>query len=215
MSTNLARYLKDFSVPETAPVSFGDGDLSFGDTDLDDAFPMLEEPEPVDIDRERREAYAEGHEAATTELTEIHSAAIAEMERIQNERIAELEARHAKAMAETLADGLKKITADIALSVSEQVAVALAPLFSAQVAENAVAELARLIEVEILAGHAGTIVVRGPANLFERLKDALPDAEEILRHIEVDDLDLSAEMGEGVIVTRISAWADSLEKVTR
>jgi len=35
----------------------------------------------------------------------------------------------------------------------------------------------------------------------------------MLRHVEMTDIDLSVTIGDNVIVTRMSAWADSLRKV--
>ncbi len=65
MSTTLSRYLRDFSAEP--PPSCGDsGYASFEETVALSRKPAA--APPVDIEAERREAYAQGHEAATQEL---------------------------------------------------------------------------------------------------------------------------------------------------
>lgn len=105
------------------------------------------------------------------------------------------------------------MVSDLSASISDEVAKGLAPFLSDAVAEAAIAELAAKLEAALLAGDAGKIVVRGPADLFEKLKQALPEAGEALRHVAAEDLDLSVDVGDTVLVTRISAWTASLKKV--
>lgn len=213
MTTQLARYLKDFSTPETASITLPETDLDFAGTEMDAPFPVFNEAEPVDLEAERRAAYAEGYEAAVAELTERHSLALAEQERAHAETIAQLVTRRDELLAGAVVEGLSKISAGIAFAVSDQVAQALAPLFSEQIVENAVAELAKLLEGEMAGGDVATVVVTGPRQMFDRLLDALPERAEALRHVEADDLDLSVEVGDRVLVTRVSAWSASLRKV--
>ena len=212
MSMNLAHYLKDFSAPQPAAtvthaMDFAEADL------LDTEFPALSQPDPVDVEAERREAYAEGHEAATRELQSQFQAEHQAQAAAHAEAIAELREKHRAEIAQTLSDGLRTISAEIAIAVSEQAAIAMAPLFSEEVAGKAIKELATMMQAAILEGNAGAIVVTGHADLFERLKAELPESEGLLRFVEADDLDLSVDIGETVLVTRISAWTASLRKV--
>src|SRR5262245_27273121 len=64
MSPTLSRYLKDFSAQVPPPPS-AIPDISFEEMP---AFPEVPPEPPVDVEAERREAYAQGHEAATQEL---------------------------------------------------------------------------------------------------------------------------------------------------
>ena len=58
-----------------------------------------------------------------------------------------------------------------------------------------------------------TITVKGPLNLFEQLKSHFEDPMPAVRHVEVQDVDLTVEFGETVLVTRMAAWADTVRKV--
>ena len=69
MSVTLSRYLKDFSAEP--PPSSGMADMPFEEMSI---FPESPVEPPVDIEAERRDAYAQGHEAATQELTQRHQA---------------------------------------------------------------------------------------------------------------------------------------------
>jgi len=209
MSMNLAHYLKDFSVPAVAPVL--DGGMDLPDSEIH--FPGLLLPEPVDVDRERREAYAEGHEAATGLLRAEMQAECMALEEAQAAALSALHEKHQSEMATAIAEGLRVVADRIALAVSEQAAAALAPFLSEEVAVKAAKDLAPLLRAEILGGALGEIVVAGPQKLFDILKAELPECAGRLRFEPADDLDLSVDIGDTVLVTRISAWTASLKKV--
>ncbi len=68
MSAMLSRYLKDFGEAKPAEPAI---DLNSFADDTYGGLPDTSEKEPaVDVEAERREAYSEGHAAATAELTE-------------------------------------------------------------------------------------------------------------------------------------------------
>ncbi|MBO3758358.1 GTPase [Ciceribacter sp. L1K22] len=209
MSVHLSRYLKDFSAPAPMP----EPELSMAFDTLDDPFPALDAPEPVDVEEERRKAYAEGYEVATAELTARYTAERVEVEAAHAEELKRIEEDRDVKWADAIARSLKRLAADLSAAVSDEVARGIAPFLEEEIATKAVAELAAKVEAAIIAGSAGTIVVKGPETLFEKLKTALPEAAETLRHVPADDLDLSVEIGEAVLVTRISAWTASLRKV--
>lgn len=214
MSMPLAHYLKDFSVPAGAPSGAIGGDfVSLDDTGFDTDFPSMPEPEPIDVEAERREAYAAGHDAATGELSARHAAERAAMQAAHDEAMAALEARLMGETASRLAESLDRVAAEIALAVSERAAEAFGPFLSQEVVARAVADLADLLKAAISDGEAGTITLKGPRALFDQLLAHMPEAVERLRHIEDEDLDLSAELDGTVLVTRISAFAASLKKV--
>ncbi len=214
MSMPLSHYLKDFSVPASAPSGTIGGDFSaLDDVSFDSDFGSVPEPEPVDIEAERRAAYAEGHETASAELGEKHAAELAALRAAHDEAMATLEARLMGETARRLAEGLDRVAAEIAIAVSARAADALGPFLSEEVAAKAVTDLANLLKTAIAEGEAGTITLKGPRALFDLLLARMPEAAGALRHVEVEDLDLSAELDGTVLVTRISAFAASLKKV--
>lgn len=208
MTAALARYLKDFSEP-AAPEPV----MEMAAFDDDVFINALPEPEPIDPEAVRREAYAEGYEAATQELQAQHAT---EMEAAVAAHRDELEAlRHAyEVQAATLiATRINEISFSVSETISEQTAEILAPILSEALAANAVRAMAEMVRKAIMDGAAGAIVVRGPAPLFDILKTELGEDAALLRHVETPDLDLTAEVAGTVLVTRISAWAASLKKV--
>ena len=216
MSMPLAHYLKDFSAPSGTPSGVIGGDFaSLDDAGFNTDFPRMSEPEPepIDLEAERREAYAQGHEAATTELGERHAAELLALRAAHEEAMAALEARLMGETAKRLAEGLERTTAELALAISEHAAEALSPFLSQEVAAKAVADLADLLRTAIADGEAGTVTVKGPRALFDLLLTHLPEQQGRLRHVEDQDLDLSADLNGTVLVTRISAFAASLKKV--
>ncbi|TCL75634.1 hypothetical protein EV286_101176 [Rhizobium sp. BK251] len=210
MNSPLARYLKDFGQMAPAAHTFVpdplEDDISMGLNDFPD------EP-PADIEAERQQAYAEGQEAATRGLSETHEAEIEAMAEAHRGELDALKQKHEAEVAALMAVKFREIAAEVARAVSDGAATAIAPVLSESVAQASIANLARLLEEAILEGAAGPITVKGPAALFERLQSEIASGSGLLRHVEADDLDLSVDVGEAALVTRISAWTASLKKV--
>jgi hypothetical protein len=212
MSPSLSRYLKDFGAEPmpVAPPPPVMQDLPFIEEPI---FADIPETPVVDLEAERREAYAEGHEAATRVLEDKHRA---ETEAAAAAHRAELEAVHAKyagEIAERVAANIRAIAAALGQAVGAETAKALAPVLTETLATQAISDLATLITAAILDGAVAPITVSGPRNLFDDLSNRLHEHADLLRHVEAQDIDLTVTTGEGVLVTRMSAWADSLRKV--
>lgn len=216
MSASIARYLKDFGDPQPSAMSFGDdaASLSLLD-DFDDPFASSPEPEPVDLEAEKRVSFAEGHEAGAAEIRaqmeaerhELVAAHAAEMETLRLKYTQELTAL----VARRLRDG----TDALAKSLSEQAATVLAPVLSEELSAQAATSLAALVTNALVDGEATKLIVKGPLDMFERLKAELGLDDAQFQYTETPDIDLSVEIGESVLVTRMSAWASSLRKVLK
>ena len=210
MSLVLSRYLKDFSAEQVPPSDVAD--MPFGETAFVPDSPV--EP-PVDIEAERREAYAEGHEAARQELSEKHQAELDAMADSFRSEIDALRARYEEQAAERIAADMTRMAAMLGQAISAEAAVALAPIMTETLTASAVADLADLVKAAILDGSAGPMVVSGPHHLFEVLQDHLGDDGALLRHVEAPDVDLAVTIGDSVLVTRMSAWAASLREILK
>jgi len=211
MSLSLAHYLKDFSEqPSVSSASFADIEPDLGE----DLFPALSQDLPVvDVAAERREAYAEGYDAA---MREFHKQQEAERETLASAHLAEVTQMRDQHEAETsvlIATRIRTMADVIAAAISEQTAQVIAPVLSQALAEKAIADMVEMIRAAVLEGEATQLTVRGPATLFELLKTELGDDAPALRHVATADLDLSVDIDETVLVTRLSAWAASLQKV--
>jgi hypothetical protein len=215
MSASIARYLKDFGDPQPSAMAFADDAASLSPLDgFDDPF-ALPEPEPIDLEAEKRASFAEGHEAAVAEMraqaeaerNELVAAHAAEMETLRLKYTQEL----AALVAKRLRDG----TDELAKSLSEQAATVLAPVLSEELSAQAATSLAALVTSALVDGEATKLIVKGPSDMFERLKEELGLDDAQFQYTETPDIDLSVEIGESVLVTRMSAWASSLRKVLK
>lgn len=214
MSMPLAHYLKDFSSPKPSMLvsdAMGFDADPFG---LDDG-PTLElpQPDPVDLEAERKQAYSEGFNAASEQLSAQHVEEIAEIEARYAQQLQEKEEAHQAALAQVIAEGLEKIATAIAETVGEQAVAAVAPFLEESLIETALHDLSTLLKEAILEGEASVVTVRGPEALFERLRMQMDGHEGLLRHIDAHDLDLTVDVQDAALVTRISAWTASLKKV--
>ncbi|MDR7143348.1 hypothetical protein [Rhizobium sp. BE258] len=210
MSAMLSRYLKDFS--DIKPVAPAPEASDFAEEAFGGFADFAEEP-AVDLEAERRSAYAEGYAAATSGLSKTHADQLQAAELGYQRQLDELKEKYEQELAVLLAARLSGIAFEVAELVSAAAAKAIAPVVTEAVAEQAVADLAVLLKEAILDGAAGVVIVKGPANLFASLEKALGEKSGLLRHIETDDVDLIVEVDGSVLVTRISAWSASLKKV--
>ncbi|MBB3608308.1 hypothetical protein [Rhizobium sp. BK602] len=210
MSPMLSRYLKDFGA-ELPPPS-GLPDVAF-----EEATSFLDAPEepPVDIEAERRDAYAQGHEAATQELTGRHRAELEALAEAHRREIEALRSQYEEQAAEKIAAGMTEIATMLGQAVSAETADLLAPIMTEALSAGAVADLAELVASAVLEGDVGPVTVSGPRHLFDILESRLRDSDALLRHVEADDVDLTVTIGESVLVTRMSAWAASLREILK
>jgi len=216
MSVQLARYLKDFGAPPRAaasflkPPAFPADDMAAG---ADDAPAMAPAAPPVDVEAERAEAFAEGRAAAEAELQARHEAELAERAEAHAAELAALSARYEADYAAALAGRFATMAAEAADRVAADVAPVLAPLLGEALTARAIEDLARMVAEGLQAGEGLTITVKGPENLFEKLKSHFAEPAPVFRHVEMQDVDLTVEFGETVLVTRMAAWADTVGKV--
>lgn len=215
MSVQLARYLKDFGAPPRPkmptfqPPSFGDE----GGGVAAQAFAMPPAEPPVDLAAERAEAFADGKAEAETELRSKHDAEIAALKEAHQAELDSLKARYEKDYARALAERFSTLTGEVAERVAADTAEVLAPVMNDVLARGAVADLARMITEGLQGDEGMTITVKGPANLFQQLESHFDEPAPVFRHVEMQDVDLTVEFGETVLVTRLAAWADTVRKV--
>ncbi len=215
MSTHLARYLKDFGTPPRVqppvfpPRGFAQEDVSAP------AEPLVLQPAlpTVDVEAERAAAFAEGRAEAEAELGARHEADLAALKDAHRAELDALRARYEQDYAAALAERFSTLTGEVADQVAAQTAQVLAPVMSQVLTKGAVADLARMVAEGLTDGEGVAITVKGPLNLFEQLKSHFEDAAPVFRHVEVQDVDLTVEFGDAVLVTRMAAWADTVRKV--
>ncbi|KRD64470.1 hypothetical protein IB265_02970 [Ensifer sp. ENS10] len=215
MSAMLSRYLKDFSAPKVElslmpQKYFPDLDSDYADGDRLGARPAMPE---IDIDAERRRAFAEGRAEATAELVFEHERQIADLQAAHAAELAALTQRFEAETANRLAERFADMADSLVVALGDQTARVLAPVMEDALLQRAVADMAQMIKQGLVAGEGCTLVVKGPTQLFEALKRQLGEDMPLFRHVETDDIDLAVEMDGTILVTRMAAWADTVRKV--
>ena len=210
MSASIARYLKDFSVPEpvvtAASARFSE---DFGEqlAQLD----FLNTPtEPArDIEQELAASFEEGRSAATLELQDIHLAERAAADELHQNEIMALKDQFFTELGEKIEANCRVIRSEIAERLTNQVTQALIPVLTEKLAKLAATELADKV-ISLFNQPGGiSLVVHGPTHLFEIFNERMSIAGFDLHHIESDDIDLTVEFDDSVMVTRIAAWVDA------
>ncbi|MCY1221319.1 hypothetical protein D9M72_333700 [compost metagenome] len=215
MSAMLSRYLKDFSAPKVElslmpQKYFTDLDSDYADGDRLGARPAMPD---IDIDAERRRAFAEGRAEATAELVFEHERQIADLQAAHSAELAALTQRLEAETANRLAERFADMADGLVVALGDQTARVLAPVMEDALLQRAVAEMAQMIKQGLVAGEGCTLVVKGPTQLFEALKRQLGEDMPLFRHVETGDIDLAVEMDGTILVTRMAAWVDTVRKV--
>lgn len=210
MSASLARYLQDFSEPHVVPVPLMTD--SFSD-EMDDDLALLPIDTQVDVEAERTEAFEQGRRAAADELQQQFDDEKRALVAAHAEELAALREKFAEEASTVIAARFQEIATVTAQAISDQTARILSPLLDEALVAKSVSDMADIIRNALIEGELGTLTVRGPVHLFEKLKIAMGEETVLLRHIEAPDLDIAVDIGETALVTRISAWSASLKKV--
>ncbi|HUH49646.1 MAG TPA: hypothetical protein VLZ56_07330 [Mycoplana sp.] len=215
MSVHLARYLKDFSTPRQSPSAFlRDGASEQAGSAIDQAVFEIAEPEPqVDVEAERAQAFAAGRAEAQAELESRHQAEVEALRSAHTEELDALRAKYEQQAAAMVAERFAQMADAVADLVADQAASVLAPVLDEALSRKAVADMAAMIRAGLSEGEGIAVTVKGPSHLFEQLKSHFEGEIPVFRHQQADDLDLAVEFGETVLVTRMTAWADTVRKV--
>jgi hypothetical protein len=214
MNAMIAKYLKDFSVPE--PVDAAGGDIldslagsSFADLD----FGADAEPQ-VDVEAEKRDAYDHGFLTASEEAETRYQDELATLTQAHAAEIEQLAAAHEADVIGMIHLRFHEMTQALSQSLAEQTLQVLLPVFDEEFCRRSVAELASSVRAALQESGIAKVVVRGPAHLYDRLKPLL-DADGIdSQLVESTSLDIAVEINDTVLVTRLAAWAQSLKEVT-
>ncbi len=213
MTRTISRYLKDFGAEPAAPPLAPAPVVKSMPFDAGMVFAEPEEIPLVDLAAERREAYAEGHEAATQSLSEQHQAELDAIMVAHEAALEELKEKFEVEAVERIAANFQQMAEAVGMAVSLEVSRALSPILTETLTAKAIDELATLIKASVLDGAVGPIAVSGRRAMFDSLAAKVDPDGVLLTFVESQDIDLSVTIGETVLVTRMSAWADSLRNV--
>ena len=217
MNAMIAKYLKDFSVPAPAEAAGSDLIDSLAATSFND-FDFADDPLPgadIDIDAERRESYEQGFRAASEEAEARHSQQQQADAEAHTAEIELLAAEHEQESLGMIHRRFHEMTQALSQSLAEQTLQVLLPVFEEEFCRRSVSALAEQVRETMQDATVATVVVKGPAALGAKLK-LLLDADGIdSRFIEAATLDITVEIDDTVLVTRLAAWAQSVAEVTR
>jgi|EndMetStandDraft_4_1072995.scaffolds.fasta_scaffold346129_1 hypothetical protein len=213
MNAMLTKYLKDFSAPQ--PVGPVGNDIL--DSLPGASFPEMDfvpEPEPqIDIEAERQEAHAQGYYEAAQYFQEKHAAEIETLHEAYAGELRSMTEAHENEVIGVIHARFHEMTQVISQQIAEQTLQALLPVFSEEICRRALTQLADMVQESLVESGVSTVVVRGPARLYDRLKLLLDTHGIESRFIESAATDISVEIDDTVLVTRLASWAQALSEV--
>jgi hypothetical protein len=212
MNAMLTKYLKDFSAPQPVTPVGADMFNSLPGGPLPD---LHFEPEPqVDIEAERREAHDEGYRQATEELAAKHAEEIEMLKGAHAFQLQGLADAHESETIWMIHTRFHEMTQAISQTIAEQTLQMLLPVFDATVCSRAISHLSDLVRQALTEADVATVIVRGPERLYLRLQPLLELDGTQARFIENTSADISVEINDTVLVTRLASWAQAITEVT-
>lgn len=216
MSASIARFLKDFGETEAPAMPVAQTidipSASIDDFQFDDFEHSIPEP-TLDPEELRAAAFEEGRLAATVELTETFETERLALIESHGQELSAERGRVELEASEHLSARLTESMEQIASLFTAQAMAALAPLMTEELSRKAAVDLAELVKTSMFDGEAGKLIVKGPKPMFDAFIAALGLKEDQYQYTESSDYDLSVELDESIVVTRMSAWVSSLRKV--
>jgi len=169
--------------------------------------PLVPVPEPVDpavlVAEARESGRQEGAAAARAEFERQRAADDAR----HAEELAESRRRWCEEESDRLAAALTAGLAGIETAIAASVGRILAPFLGEQVRRAAIDELAATLGPLLADGDGPTMVVRGPADLLDRLRPKLSaHAGAVVFGETAAAADIVVGTGDTVVETRIAEW---------
>ncbi|WP_173934800.1 hypothetical protein [Chelativorans sp. Marseille-P2723] len=204
MRSTLADMLPDFGTGNGAHQARAGSDVTLAQR----------EPLPEEVTQQRiAQEIAAAEAALSQKLACKHAEALsAERERHAAEMQATIE-RLSDLAAEAIAarfDAMKREVASITSALAAQV---LAVTLTQDVRRRSIEELARLVGEAMNDRDTLRVRVRGPENLRQALKERLGEQWRQIDFIDAVDFDLTAEIGESLLKTRLADWSEELAEV--
>ena len=213
MNAMLTKYLKDFSAPEPVGPVASDILSSLAGAPLADLHFAAPEPQ-IDIEAERREAHEQGYAEAAAYFTTQHEEDLETMKQAHAFQLHGLADAHESETIWMIHTRFHEMSQSISQTIAEQTLQVLLPVFDEEMCRRAIAHLADLVREALADASVSTIVVRGPERLYVRLKPLLEMDGMQTRFIESQSADISVEINDTVLVTRLATWAQALSEVT-
>lgn len=212
MNAMLTKYLKDFSVPAPAAPVGNDFLSALSGAPMPD-LDFVSEPK-IDVEAERREAHQEGYDEAEAYFQAKHEEDLELLKGAHALQLQGLADAHESETIWMIHTRFHEMTQMISQTLSEQAFQVLLPVMEEQVARKAIGQLADLVRQALAESAVATVVVRGPERLYARLKPLLDIDGIESRFIENSSADISVEINDTVLLTRLANWAQALSEVT-
>lgn len=208
MSSQLSRYLKDFSPTIAVPQSDFLPDF---DGAMDGDILALPAQEAVDVDAEKRHSYAEGYEAAEQEAQQKHRAELEALADAHRRELQALEEKYRVETVERLGQGLDQLAAALGAAVESAAIRVWSPLLTERLLHKAANELSAMVVAETIHTLPAKVTVKGPEALIEIARTHFTASELTVEYEETGEIDLSFEIEDSVFSTRMGGFLKAID----
>ena len=199
MSFAFAQHLQDFGSTSSIPQLEDLPEISTGEAE-----PIM--ATTVDVEAERAVSYQEGYTAASQTLTEEHAAKLEILTQSHADELAKKEDDIYTQVSQELMSGLASQIDLVAENVKTEVSAILMQFIEEDLVKRSIEQLDEIIKSALIDKPSSKIDITGPSKLLEKIKICLGDNTNQVNLAEAENADLTIEIDQSVLKTRLFEW---------
>lgn len=204
MSLAFAQYLEDFGSSSDLP-----------QLTMIPEIPKIEEAPPaqapIDIEAEKAAAYQAGYSAASQALANDHAAQMENLVQAHKDELADKEAEIYTQISQDLMGGLASQIDRATSEIKSEVSAILMQIIEEDLAQRSIEKLDEIIKKTLKDNPGSKIEISGPDKLLTKIKLSLGEEFDHINLTEAQNTDLSVEIDQSILKTRLFEWQKNLE----
>ena len=208
----LASLLTDYGVsddPETSAITVQSPVLAEDDLSPNIGFERLPEAATSAIEDAYRRGFEEGQREAEARM--VHD--LGEQRAAAELKLGQARKAWAIDFGQALAQELSSAVQDMHHMLADNFADVLLPIIRDEMRSEAVRKISNAMRTAAASDWQGPLVIEGPKDLLEALRDNMADMESIIECREVEGQDVKVTINETILETQLSAWGDAVKRI--
>lgn len=199
MSLAFAQHLQDFGSPSGLPQLTMMPEISRGEVT-----PVAELS--VDIDAEKTVSYQEGYSAASQALSEEHAAQLEILAQSHRDELVKKEDEIYTQFSQELTSRLAVQIDQVSQDIKSEVSAILMQIIEGDLVRRSIEQLDDIIKSTLKENPNSKIEIRGPSIFLEKIKTNLGEELGHINLAETENADLTVEIDQSILKTRLFEW---------
>lgn len=202
MSLAFAQYLQDFGSSGGVPQITMMPEISGGDV----APLALVAEVSIDLEAEKAVSFQEGYSAASQTLLAEHATQLEALAQSHKDELIKKEDELYTQVSQELMSGLASQIDRVSQDIKSEVSTILMQLIEEDLVQKSVEQLGDVIKKTLKENSNSKIDISGPNALLEKIKSNLDEELDHINLIEAENADLTVEIDQSILKTRLFEW---------